>query len=125
MYAWNSARCEGSSGRVSRNTTNRYAERKPAFRLYQLDVVSKLKLYFAAISGNHRPASWTKLICAGSCLAVKNAITLNAGLPSPGPEQQYMRAAMLNALRRVKLISGPLPHDGPRRRPLVPSDLER
>src|SRR5207237_3809365 len=80
MYAWNAARCAGSSGRVSRKTTTSYLERNSELRLFQLDVVSKPKLYFAAISGNHRTASCTKLIWAGSSLAVKKAITLNFGL---------------------------------------------
>jgi hypothetical protein len=53
-----------------------------------LDVVSKLKWYFAAISGNHRSASCKKLICAGSSLPVKNAITLKAGLPLLGAKQK-------------------------------------
>ena len=67
-------------------------------------MVSKLKLYFAAISGNHWLASRTKLICAGSCLAVKIAMTLNFGLLlfALSAEQQQMSTAMPNALRALR-----------------------
>src|SRR3981189_3169636 len=105
MYVRKAARWAGSSGRVSRKTTTSYLERKSAFSFRQSDVVSKLKSYFAAIRGNQRSASWTKLMCAWSCLPVKNAITLNPGLRllPPRAELQKMSAAALHALRAALL----------------------
>ena len=69
--------------------------------LFQSDVVSKLKSYCAATCGNQRTASWTKLMCAGSRLAVKNAITLNFGLPLlvPSAAMQNMSAARHESLK--------------------------
>src|SRR6266550_5812919 len=77
------------------------------------------------MSGNHRSASWTKLMCAASSLAVKNAITLNFAwlLRTLRPAQQQMSAPTLSALSAA--ISVPLPHDGPRGRPFVPANLDR
>ena len=61
-------------------------------------------MYFSVISGNQRLASFTKLICACSCLAVKNAMTLNFGLLllALSVEQMEMSTAMANALRVLK-----------------------
>jgi len=77
-------------------------------------VVSKLKLYLAATSGNHRSASRTKLICASSCFAAKNAMTLNFGFASvedsagaqaiSAPNTNPVRAALMKGRIRLTLF---------------------
>src|SRR4029079_16836448 len=56
-----------------------YFLRKSSLRLAQFDVVSKWKPLRAACSGNQTKASWRKLMCAWSCLPVKNPIALKRG----------------------------------------------